>query len=334
VNGTSVPSRLMLVALCAATFAGAATFEPVEAPETEEAAGAVTEPSGRAVVRLSSPLSPMVRIAAGPIRMGSDEPEVLSALADCVKEPYGHRCSPTLFSNEMPRHLVHLSSFWIDRYEVRVADYEHCVSAGRCGERPKSEATLRFDRDDFPVSRVTWHDASAYCAFRGARLPTEAEFERAARGTRGRRYPWGDLFNTRATNGGRFGWDVTDAADGFSELAPVGSYGAGASSDGVFDLAGNVAEWTLDRYTPAYEPGEARDPRGPGIGGQNLRVVRGGSYSSARFRLRGASRGFAEPTERRSTLGFRCARSARGQRGGSNVHITRQNADQSSPLSY
>lgn len=325
-KGVSVPARLTFVALCGATFAGAATLEPLAPAELEEAPSAATELTGRGVVRLSSPLSPMVRIAAGSIRMGSDEPEVLSALADCVKEPYGHRCSPTLFSNEMPRHLVHLSSFWIDRFEVRVADYEHCVSVGRCGERPKSEATSRFDRDDFPVSRVTWHDAAAYCAFRGGRLPTEAEFERAARGARGRRYPWGDLFNARASNGGRFGWDVTEAADGFSELAPVGSYGAGASSEGVFDLAGNVAEWTLDRYAPAYEPGEARDPQGPGIGASNLRVVRGGSYSSARFRLRGASRAFAEPTERRSTLGFRCARSARGRRGGASVGVARESA--------
>jgi formylglycine-generating enzyme len=316
VKGSDVPARLMLAACCAASFAGAAAREPREPLPAEQVVSAVTELSSEAVVRLSSPLSPMVRIAAGSIRMGSDEPEVLSALADCVKEPYGHRCSPTLFSNEMPRHLVYLSSFWIDRFEVRVADYERCVRVGRCGERPKSEATLRFDSDELPVSRVTWHDAAAYCAFRGARLPTEAEFERAARGTRGRRYPWGDLFNTRASNGGRFGWDVTEAADGFSELAPVGSYAAGVSSDGVFDLAGNVAEWTLDRYTPAYDPGEARDPQGPGVGASNLRVVRGGSYSSARFRLRGASRAFAEPTERRSTLGFRCARSARGRRGG------------------
>lgn len=324
-KGAACFGRLTLVAVCAATLAGAATLEPLH---PEEGASAVTELSEGAVVRLSSPLSTMVRIAAGSIRMGSDEPEVLSALADCVKEPYGHRCSPTLFSNEMPRHLVHLSSFWIDRFEVRVGDYERCVSAGSCGERPKSEGTLRFDRDDYPVSRVTWHDAAAYCAFRGGRLPTEAEFERAARGTRGRRYPWGNLFNARATNGGRFGWDVTEAADGFSELAPVGSYGAGVSAEGVFDLAGNVAEWTLDRYAPAYEPGEAQDPKGPGLGVQNLRVVRGGSYSSARFRLRGASRAFAEPTERRSTLGFRCARSARGRRGNANVDATGENAGQ------
>lgn len=314
--------------------AAAASEDPPElaAAQASRARAAELAPGG--VLSLSSPLSPMVRIAESTLRMGSDESDVLGAVADCVGQPYGHRCSPTLFGNEMPRHLVQLSSYWIDRFEVRVDDYERCVAVGRCGERPKSEATRRFDRADFPVSRVTWQDAADYCAFRDARLPTEAEFERAARGARGRRYPWGDLFNTRAVNGGRFGWDVTEAADGFSELAPVGSYAAGASPEGVFDLAGNVAEWTLDRYAPAYEPDPVRDPRGPGLGSSNLRVVRGGSYSSARFRLRGASRSFAEPSDRRSTLGFRCARSAGGRRGGSGLDVTGENGERSSALSY
>jgi formylglycine-generating enzyme required for sulfatase activity len=253
----------------------------------------------------------MVRIPRSTFQMGSDEAEVLAALADCVREAYGHRCSPTLFNNETPRHLVHLSSYWIDRFEVSVAEYERCVAAGRCEPRPASEATRRFDRADYPVSRVSWNDAVAYCSFRGGRLPTEAEFERAARGVSDRRYPWGSLFNVWASNHGRFGWDVTDATDGYAELAPVGSYPAGATPEGIYDLAGNVAEWVGDRYAPTYESAGGNDPRGPGVGGSNLRVVRGGSYAQARFRVRGAARAFAEPGERRSTLGFRCARSAR-----------------------
>jgi sulfatase modifying factor 1 len=270
----------------------------------------------RSIARLESPASGMVRIAASSFQMGSDEGEVLGALADCVREAYGHRCSPTLFNNETPRHVVQLSSFWIDRLEVSVAAYERCEATGRCEPRPRSEATRRFDRADFPVSRVSWNDAVSYCAFRGARLPTEAEFERAARGVIERRYPWGSLFNVWASNQGRFGWDVTDSTDGFAELAPVGSFPAGVTPEGIYDLAGNVAEWVADRYAPTYDVGEVRDPHGPGVGGSNLRVVRGGSYAQARFRLRGAARSFAEPGERRSTLGFRCARSALGQRGG------------------
>lgn len=269
------------------------------------------ELASRGIVRLESPRSRMVRIPAGTFQMGSGEADVLAALADCVREAYGHRCSPTSFGNETPRHRVQLSSYWIDRFEVSVGDYERCVGARRCQPRPGSEATRRFDRSDYPVSRVSWNDAAAYCAFRDARLPTEAEFERAARGRRERRYPWGNLFNVWASNHGRFGWDVTNAADGFAELAPVGSYPAGATPEGVYDLSGNVAEWVADRYAPTYEGAEEQDPRGPGVGGSNLRVVRGGSYAQARFRVRGAARAFAEPSERRSTIGFRCARSAR-----------------------
>ncbi|MEO8180315.1 MAG: SUMF1/EgtB/PvdO family nonheme iron enzyme [Deltaproteobacteria bacterium] len=270
----------------------------------------------RAVLSLTSPPSPMVCIAEADILMGSEESDVLEALADCAREPYGHRCTPTLFANELPRHRVHLSSFWIDRFEVRVSDYERCVQVGRCGPRPVSEGTRRFDRPDHPVSRVTWDDARDYCAFRRARLPTEAEFERAARGLTGRRYPWGELWNSWAGNHGRFGWDVTDASDGFAELAPVGSFAAGATPEGIYDLGGNVAEWTADRYALAYDPEPAHDPRGPSASTTNLRVVRGGSYSHARFRLRGAARAFAEPGERRTTLGFRCVRSARRAPGG------------------
>ncbi len=255
----------------------------------------------------------MVRLAAGPIAMGSEETELLHVFAECVRQPYGHRCDHAQFGDELPRHVVHVQSFWLDRFEVTVEAYERCVSVGACGPRPTGEGTLRFDRPDFPVTRVDWPDAQAYCAFRGARLPTEAEFERAARGVNGRRYPWGNLFNAHACNHGRFGWDMTEGADGFLELAPVGSFGAGVSAEGVHDLAGNVSEWVADRYAPSYE--FAARSSGPGSG-STLRVVRGGSYATAPFSLRGASRSAAEPNERRPSLGFRCARSASGSRGG------------------
>lgn len=260
-------------------------------------------------LRLQSPRPAMVRIPAGRFVMGSDEQGVVAALADCVREPYGNRCSPSIFGDEMPRRVVWLSAFWLDRYEVSVADYERCVELGRCRERPRSAGTRRFDDPRLPVSLVTWEDARDYCAFRGLRLPTEAEFERAARGVRGRRYPWGELFNRRVTNHGRFGWDVTDDVDGFAELAPIGSFPAGATPEGIEDLAGNVAEWVNDRYVGRYDPNDLHDPQGPGVGSASVRVIRGGSYTTGRAMLRGAARSFAEPNERRPSLGFRCARS-------------------------
>jgi sulfatase modifying factor 1 len=262
-------------------------------------------------VRLRSPLAPMVRIPAGRFVMGSDEQDVVAALADCVREPYGNRCTPSIFGDEMPERVIRLSSYWLDRHEVSVAEYERCVALGRCRERPSNEGTRRFEHSHLPVSMVSWDDARDYCAFRGLRLPTEAEFERAARGARGRRYPWGELFNRRAANHGRFGWDVTDSTDGFAELAPIGSFSAGVTPDGIHDLAGNVAEWVQDRYVARYDPGDRVDPQGPGVGSASVRVVRGGSYTTGRSLLRGAARSFAEPSERRPSLGFRCARSER-----------------------
>ena len=309
----AAPRAVALAAAASVSLLGAASPAPAPGPPEggrgarEVAVGRSLEAQG--VARLESPPAPMIRIGASSFQMGSDEADVARELGDCAREAYGHRCSPAFFSNETPRHPVTVSSYWIDRFEVSVADYERCVEVGRCEPRPTSEATRRFDRPDFPVTRVTWNDAAAYCVFRGARLPTEAEFERAARGLVGRRYPWGNLFNSRATNHGRFGWDVTEDADGYVELAPIGSFPDGITPDGVHDLAGNVAEWVLDRYAPSYDAAAATDPRGPGLGGSNLRVVRGGSYAQPRFRVRGAARAFAEPGERRSTLGFRCAKS-------------------------
>jgi formylglycine-generating enzyme required for sulfatase activity len=157
---------------------------------------------------------------------------------------------------------------------------------------------------------VTWDDAQDFCRYRGGRLPSEAEFERAARGVERRTYPWGNLYNSRAANHGRLGWDPTDAGDGFAELSPVGSFPTGRTKDGFLDLAGNVAEWVSDRYLPAYSEATVKDPRGPSAPPAGPeRVVRGGHYSQAAPWLRGAARQRADPAARRPFLGFRCARS-------------------------
>jgi len=252
----------------------------------------------------------MVKYSSGTFRMGSTATEAFAAYTLCVREPLGHRCRANLFETEGPRRTIRLSSFWLDRREVTVAEYERCVAARRCNAIPYHLGGARFDQPTFPVSLVTWDEANAYCKFRGHRLPTEAEFERAARGRSGRTFPWGDIYNSHASNHGRLGWQRFDRVDGYAELAPVGSFSAGETPEGVADLAGNVAEWVQDRYLPGYDPQDATDPEGPPPGpAGNRRAVRGGSYESSAPWLRGASRDYEDRDTRRPTVGFRCAHS-------------------------
>jgi formylglycine-generating enzyme required for sulfatase activity len=256
----------------------------------------------------------MILVPAGTFVMGSTGDDVLSALVDCQHEPAGDRCEGTQFADESPPHRVTLSAYFLDRTEVTVAEYGRCVAAGRCRALPLGDGARRFDRPNYPASLVTWDEARTYCAFRGARLPTEAEFERAARGTSGRRYPWGELYNSHASNHGRLAWQPTDDKDGYAELAPVGSFPSGRTPDGFLDLAGNVSEWVSDRYAPQYDDSDVTDPQGPReTSGAPARVVRGGSYESAAPGLRGAARQAEEPGTRRPWIGFRCAKSLRSR---------------------
>jgi sulfatase modifying factor 1 len=264
------------------------------------------------VVALRSPGSLMIKVQRSTFSMGSSLEDVLDAVSECSREPLGKRCREEMFSDELSAHRVTLSAYWLDRTEVTVRDYARCVALRRCRPIPFAEGGKRFDRPRYPATLVRHADAEAYCKFRGARLPTEAEFERAARGTRGRRYPWGDFANSHAANHGRLGLDRTDAGDGFRELAPVGSFPSGRTPDGFLDLAGNAAEWSRDRYNAGYAEAPVTDPTGPGVGaGSGAYVVRGGHYGSGSAWLRGAARSSADPETRTPMLGFRCARSDR-----------------------
>lgn len=265
---------------------------------------------GRVVLR--APGSPRVLLRGGVFRMGSDIPEVALAQAMCRLEPLERECDASVFADEMIAHDVMLSDFWIDRTEVAVAAYQRCVDAGACATPGHAGARAWNSRPDLPVTLVSWYDADGYCRWVGGRLPTEAEWERAARGLNGRVFPWGDLYNPKICNHGRFAPVPLDDRDGFAELAPIASFPQGRTPEGIDDLAGNVEEWVSDWYAPAYPEADLVDPTGPGTG--DRKVVRGGSFQAGRAWLRSAARGKDLPSARRAWRGFRCAWDPRATR--------------------
>lgn len=252
---------------------------------------------------------PSVRAAhipEGTFRMGSTPEEVLVALTECSSETLSQRCPD--WSDEQPVREITLSGFWLDATEVSVERYARCVAARRCKAIPYYQGARRFDRPELPVTMVTYDEAERYCRFAGGALPTEAQFERAARGETRRVYPWGQLYNTGLANHGRLALSPTDPSDGFAELSPVTAYALAATPEGVLQLAGNAREWIRDRYLPYYSDTDRTEPRGPdAASGATERVVRGGGYLSPRGRLRGAARDSAVPERRSADLGFRCA---------------------------
>ena len=204
-------------------------------------------------------------------------------------------------NDEHPQHTVYLDAFWIDRYEVTNGQYRQCVETGRCdaptscdwGEPTYGDA----GKGDHPVVCVSWHEAEAYCGWAGARLPTEAEWEKAARGTDGRRYPWGDQWDGERCN--------TRSADRGGST-PVGSYSPGGDSPyGCADMAGNVFEWVADWYDDDYYS-RSPDSNPPGADSGDYPVVRGGSWYSDRHRARSANRTGFYPVSPNFINGFRC----------------------------
>jgi len=224
-----------------------------------------------------------------------------------------------LENDEIPVHDVTLDAFWMDQVEVTNGLYGLCVQADMCRLPVKLNSDNRGDYfgnpefQDYPVIQITWYDANAYCQWAGRRLPTEAEWERAARGDDMDTYPWGnEPPNEQNSNANNTVGDTTR----------VGSYGNGASPFGALDMAGNVWEWVADYYSPKYyAESPSVNPMGPENGGLNhLHVIRGGSFQDNLFNLRISNRGYevgpdpsALPNENeyygRSSvkIGFRCA---------------------------
>ena len=201
-------------------------------------------------------------------------------------------------SNERPQHKVYLDSFWIYKHEVTVGQYrKFCQETGH--NMPSSTPTGGW-KDDHPMAYVSWDDASAYAKWAAVALPTEAQWEKAARGTDGRKYPWGNEWDAKkCCHGGNKGPDGT--------TFPVGSFPEGASPYGALDMAGNVWEWCADWFDGEYYANSPRqNPTGPARGA--LRVLRGGSWYRDVGYCRSADRLRNSPPLRLLDDGFRAAR--------------------------
>jgi formylglycine-generating enzyme required for sulfatase activity len=250
----------------------------------------------------------MVYVPPGEFQMGSDDEAVDDALQWC--DQYWGNCEREWIEVEQPVHMVELDGFWIGQTEISNDQYRQCVESGAC-EAPACWSGPQFNAPDQPVVCMTWAQAQVYCEWVGGRLPTEAEWEYAARGTEEPLFPWGDTFDgsrlnycdatcgrARADNA----WD-----DGLYYTASVGSYPTGASWCGALDMAGNVSEWVMDRYGD-YSLEQQVNPTGPLTG--QLRTIRGGSWFLTRVEARGTWREGLPADRWFDDLGFRCVLSA------------------------
>jgi len=229
----------------------------------------------------------MLMVAAGPYVIGRDDADPL----------------------EKPRRTVSLSPFFIDRTEVTNADYKRFVDATR-HEPPSNwkDGSYPEGKDNHPVTGVTWQDASDYATWAGKRLPTEAEWEAAARGSDGRLYPWGNEWRAAFGNIGLKARDVK-ASEYASEIKQVGQFSDGASPVGALDMIGNVWEWTADEFA-LYEGGITEVPGYIKIDPDKVdRVIRGGAYDGSK--IHDASyRGLLDASQPYPKVGFRCVKDA------------------------
>lgn len=203
----------------------------------------------------------------------------------------GSKGDPLALAHEAPQHTVSLDAFWIDQFEVTNARYRLCIEAKACRPPTQARSALQMNYngnpayDDYPVLYVGWTDAKAFCAWAGKRMPTEAEWEKAARGTDGRIWPWGNVFDSSRVN---------SAESGIGDTSRVGAFPGGASPYGVMDMAGNGEEWVWDLYqADYYRVSPLFNPAGPLTGpppSEAVGILRGGSWLTGKQSVRAAHR--------------------------------------------
>jgi formylglycine-generating enzyme required for sulfatase activity len=198
-------------------------------------------------------------------------------------------------TDEKPVHTVYVDQFEIGKYEITNDQYTQCVNAGICLVRKNGvNGEIGDDEGLYPVAFVTWYDANDYCKWVGGRLPTEAEWEKAARGTDQRLFSWGEDISCDKANYG---------ACGVGGTTPVGSYESGKSPYGLYDMVGNIAEWTSSLHQPyPYDENDGRED----LNSSDYRVVRGGSWEDMAYYVRSAGRYGVNSGA--ANFGFRCAR--------------------------
>lgn len=292
--GVKMMSILLLITLtgCASTSNNVVNTQP---PSTDTPLA--TETATLAPTQTTIPVTPtpdpmtvfgkdgatLLYIPAGEYSMGSDNSE----------------------SDEAPFHTIFLDAFWIDETEVTVRMYALCVDAGVCKEptnkksfsHPDYYGNIEFE--NYPVIYVDWDMAKIYCEWVDRRLPTEAEWEKAARGLAANDYPWGSTAPDA---------DILNFNRNVGDLTNVGNYPGGKSAYGVLDMAGNVWEWVNDWYDDTYyQTSDSMNPRGPDSDIYRYRVLRGGSWSDGGKVVRSSNRFKNYPYTSGNNIGFRCA---------------------------
>jgi formylglycine-generating enzyme required for sulfatase activity len=253
-----------------------------------------SEPSPTPLPPTDTPVLPTPTPGAGDTRVRETDGMVMVYVPEGEFLMGSADDDPDAETMEKPQHTVYLESFWIDKTEVTNAQYRKCVEAGAC-EEPGCWNMESYNSPDQPVVCVTWHQAQAYATWVGGRLPTEAEWEKAARGTDGRIYPWGNS----PPDCSKANYSSCAAA-----ALPVGSLPDGASPYGALDMAGNAYEWVLDWYQIDYYSSSPHEsPQGPKSGIQ--RVGRGGSFRGGPQLVRCAHRNRLDPGGSLSDIGFR-----------------------------